>query len=88
MRLFCSYVRGAGMRLVIHVSVLLMVGIASDAMAEPGKQHLHARHFLSHVHQGAAAKTPSSTWPQAVRLGALRYYGGPKSPMWRGSVEN
>jgi hypothetical protein len=25
---------------------------------------------------------------QQVRLGAMRYYGGPKSPMWRGPAEN
>jgi hypothetical protein len=25
---------------------------------------------------------------QPVQVGATRYYGGPKSPMWRGPAEN
>jgi hypothetical protein len=87
MRLFGFQMRKrAAVRLVIHAIVLLMVGIGGHAMAKPGKQHLHAVQFPSYVHQDTAAKTQPLAWPQ--RLGAMRYYGGPKSPMWRGLIQD
>lgn len=43
--------------------------------------HLHAWHATTNSHAELIS-------PQPTQLGAMRYYGGPKSPMWRGPVEN
>jgi hypothetical protein len=63
------------------IAAVLTAGISGDAIAKVHKRHLHAHHFLFE-----SRAQPVS--PQPVRLGAMRYYGGPKSPMWRGPVEN
>jgi len=57
---------------------ILTAGIWGDAAAKAGKGRLHAR--------GPAAEELSTQ--QQARLGPMRYYGGPKSPMWRGPAEN
>jgi hypothetical protein len=59
------------------VAAVLTVGVCGDAAAKTHhKRHLHVRHAVS---ESYAQFVP----PQPVRLGAMRYYGGPKSPMWR-----
>jgi hypothetical protein len=63
------------------VATMLTVGICRDALAKAHKGRLHAR---SAVYESRAQLEPQ----QPARLGAMRYYGGPKSPMWRGPVEN
>jgi hypothetical protein len=63
------------------IAAVLTAGISGDANAKAHKRHLHARHFLS---ESRAQPVPQ----QPARLGAMRYYGGPKSPMWRGPAEN
>jgi hypothetical protein len=66
---------------VTLIAAALTAGISGGAIAKAHKRHLHAHHFLS---ESRAQPVPQ----QPVRLGAMRYYGGPKSPMWRGPVEN
>jgi hypothetical protein len=63
------------------VATMLTVGICGDAIAKIHKKHLHARNL---VFESRAQLVPQ----QPAGPGAMRYYGGPKSPMWRGQVEN
>jgi len=42
----------------------------------------------AHVHHSIAGSYAQILPQQPARLGAMRYYGGPKSPMWRGPAEN
>ena len=72
--------RRAAIRLLVHLSVLVVVSAGGDAMAKPGKRHLHSRHAAATVHRTAALTTHD--------LGPMRYYGGPKSPMWRAPAGN
>ncbi|MBR1086307.1 hypothetical protein JQ621_02325 [Bradyrhizobium manausense] len=60
---------------------LLMVGTAGSAQAKHGHRHRHAHHHAPTATARLAAQEPSS-------LGPMRYYGGPKSPMWRGPAAN
>jgi hypothetical protein len=68
--------------LVVLVATIQTVGICGDAIAKTGKGNLHARNLAS---EGRGAEPVNSV---QARLGPMRYYGGPKSPMWRGPVEN
>jgi len=52
--------------------------LAAGISAKAGKGRLHGRS------PAAEELLPQ----QHARLGPMRYYGGPKSPMWRGPVEN
>jgi hypothetical protein len=62
-------------------TAVLVAGISGDALAKAHKRHLHARNL---VLESRAQLVPQ----QPVQMGAMRYYGGPKSPMWRGPAEN
>jgi hypothetical protein len=73
--------RGVRIGVVIMVVAILIAGSCGDAVAKVRKAHSHARGF----HFESRAQLVSQ---QPVRLGPMRYYGGPKSPMWRGPVEN
>jgi hypothetical protein len=53
---------------VILVTAVMTVGIYDDATAKEGKKH---------------APDEEAASSQTARLGPLRFYGGPKSPMWR-----
>jgi hypothetical protein len=64
----------------ILVGAILIAGIG-DAVAKVQKRHWHARSF-------ASARSVQLVSQQPARPGVMRYYGGPKSPMWRGPVEN
>jgi hypothetical protein len=69
---------------VIFTATILAVGLCGDAAAGQGKSHLHAHSFVSQ----RTAKTVQLVSQQPVRSGLMRYYGGPKSPMWRSPVAN
>jgi hypothetical protein len=58
----------------VLATTLLIVAAPADATA---KHHRHlARHHRAHPLIQVVAQ-------DAVPPGAMRYYGGPKSPMWR-----
>jgi hypothetical protein len=78
-----TYVSSKNVRsgFVALMATMLTAGISGDAIAKVHKKHLYAHHFVS---ESQAQLVPQ----QPARLGATRYYGGPKSPMWRGPVEN
>jgi vancomycin permeability regulator SanA len=69
---------------VILTATILTVGLCGDAVAKHGKRYLHARSFVSK----RVVKNVQLVSQQPVRLGPMRYYGGPKSQMWRGPVAN
>jgi hypothetical protein len=60
---------------------LLIGGLCGDTAAKSIKGHLHGRNLTSQNSLQPVAQQPT-------QLGATRYYGGPKSPMWRGPSEN
>jgi hypothetical protein len=84
----CMIARSARVGVVILVGTILIAGICSDAVAKTGKRHWHARGLVSEGRGQQSAKCAQLVSRQPVRLGPMRYYGGPKSPMWRGPVEN
>jgi hypothetical protein len=66
------------------LATVLTVGICGDAAAKTHRAHIrhwHARRLIFESRAQQVSQLP-------VRLGVMRYYGGPKSPMWRGPVEN
>jgi hypothetical protein len=69
---------------VILIGAILTVGICGEAVAKGGKRHGHG---YSHVSDGCghvSGKRVQLVAQRPARLEAMRYYGGPKSPMWRG----
>jgi hypothetical protein len=73
--------------LVVLVATIQTAGICGDAIAKTGKGPLHARNLASAGYRVEPVNSVQARLVQA-RLGPMRYYGGPKSPMWRGPVEN
>jgi hypothetical protein len=62
----------------VLATTLLIVAAPTDATA---KHHRHiARHHRAHPSIQVVAQDAA---PPAAPLGAMRYYGGPKSLMWR-----
>jgi hypothetical protein len=78
----------ARVRLFILSGAILIIGTDSDAVAKGHKTPWHAHSLMSEARGREAARRPQLVLQQPVRLGPMRYYGGPKSPMWRGPVEN
>jgi hypothetical protein len=69
---------------VTLVATVLSFGICGVAVAKVHKVHKEHLHARSSTYGSRAQLVPE----QPVRRGPMRYYGGPKSPMWRGPVEN
>jgi hypothetical protein len=63
---------------ILAAAMILTVGLASDAVA---RHRVHTAHF--HGSNARAQYVKSVSIREDVRPGAMRYYGGPKSPMWR-----
>jgi hypothetical protein len=63
------------------VATVLTVGSCGDAIAKAHKGRWHARSSISESRAQLVSQQP-------VRFGPMRYYGGPKAPMWRGPVGN
>lgn len=64
--------------IVAVAAAVAVAGLSSDAVARQRhhQAHLHKTHLLD-AYAGDTSLRDSST------PGTLRYYGGPKSPMWR-----
>jgi hypothetical protein len=60
--------------------------LASGGNAFARTVHRHFHHAGAHGHKLAQPLYVVSSQP--IRIGPMRYYGGPKSPMWRAPVEN
>jgi hypothetical protein len=68
---------------VTLLAVALMVVVApAEAAAK------HWRHVARHHHVCRPVQFARPVVPPTASLGPMRYYGGPKSPMWRAPVEN
>jgi hypothetical protein len=70
------------------VAAILTAGTSGEALARSGKRHMHARDIARHKCGGASITPHESVLQPRVLLGPMRYYGGPKSPMWRAPAEN
>jgi hypothetical protein len=57
-----------------------IAAVSSDALARRGVHH-RARFGKRHLPNHFVRDDPPQT---TVNLPPMRYYGGPKSPMWRG----
>jgi hypothetical protein len=63
--------------LTLLAASMVVAVSAGEALAK------HRRHVARHhcaCHRAMVAQTPA---PPGPALGQMRYYGGPKSPMWR-----
>jgi hypothetical protein len=70
----------------ILIGAILAIGSFGDVSAKAGKRHWHAHSAASRGQ--ISGKPVQLVLQQPARLGPMRYFGGPKSPMWRGLVEN
>jgi hypothetical protein len=68
--------RSARIGFAALVAAIVTAGFSGNALAA----HKGHRHVHSAVYQSQAQLVS----PQPTQLGPMRYYGGPKSPMWRG----
>jgi hypothetical protein len=90
----CMIVRTARIGLAILVGAIMTAAICGDAVARSHKVRVahrmhHNVHFARKAHWNESrAEAGLFVSPQRVLLGPMRYYGGPKSPMWRGPAEN
>jgi hypothetical protein len=61
------------------------IGIVSAmvaiVMSDSADAKVHRRH--GHVNRPSVVTSAEPAAQNVVHLGAMRYYGGPKSPMWR-----
>ena len=71
---------------VVLFGALLTTMAGGEALARHHSGRLHAARL--HAHHGFASSHAELASPQPSRLGPIRYYGGPKSPMWRGPAED
>jgi hypothetical protein len=63
----------------LAVTVALTAGFSGDVAAKP----------RSHVALSAQGQnTQTASVQETAKPVSMRYYGGPKSPMWRGPEEN
>lgn len=79
----CISARSARVGFVTLVATILTAGICGDAVAKVHKARLHAH---SAIYESRAQLAPQA--PTPAQPGGMRYYGGPKSPMWRGPAAN
>jgi hypothetical protein len=86
-----TYMAARGVRIgfVTSLAAVLIAGICGDAVART-HHRTHHRVHVRHLHaRSASFDSHAQLAPQPpVQPGTMRYYGGPKSPMWRGPSEN
>jgi hypothetical protein len=61
---------------IILLTGIVTAALCGDAVARGHKRHLHA-------HRAVYESRAQLVSQQPVQLAPMRYYGGPKSPMWR-----
>jgi hypothetical protein len=67
----------ARLGIVLFAAAAANVSVTGDAAAKHLKRVAHHRKWLAHVQNAQASVLEPS------HLGTMRYYGGPKAPMWR-----
>jgi hypothetical protein len=80
-------VRGMRIGAIAMFAVILICGICRQSAAEAGERNSNQPSETVARNQ-APATGPAASSEQQAKLGAMRYYGGPKSPMWRGPAAN
>jgi hypothetical protein len=71
-----SILASARVGFAVVVGTILAAGLSEDAVAKVHMGRLHTRGLISESRAQVVSQQPA-------RLGRMRYYGGPKSPMWR-----
>jgi hypothetical protein len=61
---------------VLVISIMIIAAPAEAAAR-------HRSHIVRHHQTHPSVRVVQAAPAPAVTLGAMRYYGGPKSPMWR-----
>jgi hypothetical protein len=76
---------GMGRKLARGGVVLFAAAIAmASASGEAAAKHLrHLRHIAHHQALSLEVQDAQAAMNGSSHLGAMHYYGGPKSPMWR-----
>jgi hypothetical protein len=74
-------VRGTRIGAIALLALALSGGICRASAAESGERSPNPPHQTAARSQRPA--TPPVSSEQQAHLGSMRYYGGPKSPMWR-----
>jgi hypothetical protein len=72
--------RSAGFGFAVLAVTVLGLGFSGNTFAK------HKRHL--HVYSHASVGDANAELVAPAQPGAMRYYGGPKSPMWRGPAAN
>jgi len=72
----CRIGRSASIAFVALIAALLTDGFTGEALAKVHRAHMHVRGAVYQSHAQLVS-------PEPDHLGPMRYYGGPKSPMWR-----
>jgi hypothetical protein len=67
----------AGVGFVVFAAAIAMASVSSEAAAR------HLKHVAHHRTLSLEAQDAQASMNDSSHLGAMRYYGGPKSPMWR-----
>jgi hypothetical protein len=70
----CMTARKIRIGFAILVATILTAGIYGDASANEAKRRASEKEAAERLRLASS---------QTARLGPMRYYGGPKSPMWR-----
>lgn len=87
-----SYGRARSGQIVLFTAAVVgvMIGFCGDAVARHGRHLHHRRRFVRHLHKipSPCCEAAQLVWSQPALLGPMRYYSGPKSPMWRAPAEN
>jgi len=84
-----DHVAVIGMRIgaIAMFAIVLVCGICRESAAEAGERNSSQPSETVARHQ-VPATGPAASSEQQAKLGPMRYYGGPKSPMWRGPAAN
>jgi hypothetical protein len=71
-----------------RIGVALLAAALTVVVAPTEAAAKRWRHVVHHHHVCRPVQFARTVPPQTARPGPMRYYGGPKSPMWRAPVEN
>jgi hypothetical protein len=77
----CGIGRGARFGFMILTAAIVSAGFSGNAVARAHKGHWQVHKTIYESRAPVSPQRPAG-------LGPMRYYGGPKSPMWRSPIEN
>jgi hypothetical protein len=77
----CGIGRSSRFRFMILTAAIVSAGFSGNAVARTHKGHWQVHKAIYESRAPVASQHPAG-------FGSMRYYGGPKSQMWRGPIEN